>query len=79
MLITFSLISVAYTDVVQLICIAVGLWLTVPFSLTNEHVESIGARKEEWLGTLYGAKVGKWIDYAFLLVRTKYYVLTDIA
>ncbi|XP_066922543.1 high-affinity choline transporter 1-like [Clytia hemisphaerica] len=63
-----GLYSVAYTDVVQLICIAVGLWLTVPFSLTNENVESIGARKEEWLGQLYGAKVGKWIDYAFLLI-----------
>jgi len=63
-----GLYSVAYTDVVQLICIAVGLWLTVPFSLTNENVESIGTRKEEWLGQLYGAKVGKWIDYAFLLI-----------
>lgn len=63
-----GLYSVAYTDVVQLICIFIGLWLTVPFSLTSDYVNSISETKGEWLGQLYGAKVGKWIDYAFLLI-----------
>jgi len=66
-----GLYSVAFTDIVQLICIFIGLWLTVPFALSNEHVENITDTKSEWLGHLYGAKVGKWIDYAFLLVSQR--------
>ena len=63
-----GLYSVAYTDVVQLICIAIGLWLTVPFCLTHDYVTPISSTQSEWLGHLSGAKVGKWIDYAMLLV-----------
>lgn len=63
-----GLYSVAYTDVVQLICIFIGLWLTVPFALSNDLVENITDTKSEWLGSLHGAKVGKWLDYAMLLI-----------
>lgn len=63
-----GLYSVAYTDVVQLICIAIGLWLTVPFCLSHDHVAAISSTQSEWVGSLGGAKVGKWIDYAMLLV-----------
>lgn len=63
-----GLYSVAYTDVVQLGCIGVGLWLCVPFSLANEVTTNINETRDEWLGSLEGYKVGKWIDYAMLLI-----------
>jgi len=63
-----GLYSVAYTDVVQLACIAVGLWLCVPFALENEVTANINDTRSEWLGSLEGYKVGKWIDYAMLLI-----------
>ena len=63
-----GLYSVAYTDVVQLICIGVGLWLTVPFALDADDVTNINETRHEWLGSVKGAKVGQWIDYAMLLV-----------
>ena len=65
-----GLYSVAYTDVVQLICIGIGLWLTVPFALTNPKVEAITMTDHMWLGSLSSNEVGTWIDYAFLLVRS---------
>ena len=65
-----GLYSVAYTDVVQLICIGIGLWLTVPFALTNPKVEAITITDHMWLGSLSSNEVGTWIDYAFLLVRS---------
>ncbi|CAH1244555.1 SLC5A7 [Branchiostoma lanceolatum] len=37
-----GLYSVAYTDVIQLFCIFVGLWLSIPFALTNPLVSEIG-------------------------------------
>lgn len=33
-----GLYAVAYTDMVQLACMFVGLWLSVPFALTHENV-----------------------------------------
>ena len=63
-----GLYSVAYTDVVQLGCIGVGLWLCVPFALDNDVTANINDTKKEWLGELKGYEVGKWIDYAMLLV-----------
>lgn len=65
-----GLYSVAYTDVVQLICIGIGLWLTVPFALTNPKVKAITITDHMWLGSLSSNEVGTWIDYAFLLVRS---------
>eukprot|EP00111_Clytia_hemisphaerica_P022473 TCONS_00066089-protein len=63
-----GLYSVAYTDVVQLGCIAVGLWLCVPFSLSNDVTTSLSVTKTEWIGHLEGYRVGQWIDYAMLLI-----------
>ena len=65
-----GLYSVAYTDVVQLGCIGVGLWLTVPFALTHDRVENISDTGGKWLGTVKGREIGLWMDYAMLLVRT---------
>ncbi|XP_071946763.1 high-affinity choline transporter 1-like isoform X2 [Antedon mediterranea] len=63
-----GLYSVAYTDVVQLSCIGLGLWLSIPFAFTNEHVSSISLTKEDWLGSWDSRKSGIWVDYGFLLI-----------
>ena len=63
-----GLYSVAYTDVVQLFCIAVGLFLTLPFALLHPSVQKLSDTKEEWLGEIKGYETGKWIDYAMLLI-----------
>lgn len=63
-----GLYSVAYTDVVQLFCIAVGLFLTLPFALVHPAVKKISVTSTEWVGELKGYETGKWIDYAMLLI-----------
>jgi len=63
-----GLYSVAYTDVVQLFCIALGLFLTLPFALTNDNVAPISTTADQWRGKLEPYKAGKWIDYAMLLI-----------
>uniref|UniRef100_A0A0B6ZWB1 Uncharacterized protein n=1 Tax=Arion vulgaris TaxID=1028688 RepID=A0A0B6ZWB1_9EUPU len=64
-----GLYSVAYTDVVQLICIFIGLWICVPFAMTNEATTSITANSsEKWMGTLENIYIGNYIDYFLLLI-----------
>ncbi|XP_065065906.1 high-affinity choline transporter 1-like isoform X2 [Rhopilema esculentum] len=63
-----GLYSVAYTDVIQLICIFIGLWLTIPFAMSNPNVKSITSTKDEWLGTFDVERTGEWMDYAMHLV-----------
>ncbi|XP_028407780.1 high-affinity choline transporter 1-like [Dendronephthya gigantea] len=63
-----GLYSVAYTDVVQLICIFVGLWLTIPFAMTHSAVSSISTTKKTWIGEWDWKFTGVWVDYALLLV-----------
>ncbi|ELU03853.1 hypothetical protein CAPTEDRAFT_131610 [Capitella teleta] len=68
-----GLYSVAYTDVIQLICIFVGLWLCVPFALTHEAVSSISSTisgPDGWLGedNLSGSYIGMYIDSGLLLI-----------
>uniref|UniRef100_H3AM95 Solute carrier family 5 member 7 n=1 Tax=Latimeria chalumnae TaxID=7897 RepID=H3AM95_LATCH len=66
--------SVAYTDVVQLACIFIGLWLCVPFALGNPAVSNIGFTashelfQNPWMGRLDEAYAGKWWDTVLLLV-----------
>ncbi|KAJ8025463.1 High-affinity choline transporter 1 [Holothuria leucospilota] len=62
-----GLYSVAYTDVVQLICIFVGLWLCIPFAMTHKAVSPI-IENTAWLGTWDPKYAGVWIDFALLLV-----------
>ncbi|XP_052805566.1 high-affinity choline transporter 1-like isoform X1 [Mya arenaria] len=57
-----QMISVAYTDVVQLFFIMFGLALSIPFVLTNEHVGSIKATSDVWVGELPSSAVLPWID-----------------
>ncbi|CAH1794640.1 unnamed protein product [Owenia fusiformis] len=69
-----GLYSVAYTDIVQLICIFVGLWLSVPFAMTHEAVTPIaqtalpGEVTAGWVGTIAVKDIGTWLDYALLLI-----------
>ncbi|XP_067934602.1 high-affinity choline transporter 1-like [Watersipora subatra] len=75
-----GLYAVAYTDVVQLICIFVGLVVSAPFVLTNEHVRPIletaqnsvnenGTATTGWLGSLeVGPSIGYYIDTGLMLM-----------
>lgn len=65
-----GLYSVAYTDVVQLICIFVGLWVSIPFAFTNKAVVgSITVNStENWVKTLDATYAGMYIDSYLLLI-----------
>ncbi|XP_044222009.1 high-affinity choline transporter 1-like [Thunnus albacares] len=69
-----GLYSVAYTDVVQLFCIFLGLWLSVPFALSNPAVSDITVSAKEaiyqspWLGKIEPEDKWLWADNFFLLM-----------
>ncbi|GFQ90357.1 high-affinity choline transporter 1 [Trichonephila clavata] len=63
-----GLYSVAYTDVIQLFCIFIGLWLCIPFSLTNDAVGSLSLKDTDWIGSVEPAYVGQYMDYGLLLI-----------
>ncbi|OWK10057.1 SLC5A7 [Cervus elaphus hippelaphus] len=69
-----GLYSVAYTDVVQLFCIFVGLWISVPFALSNSAVADIGFTalhtkyQKPWLGTIEPFEIYTWLDSFLLLM-----------
>ncbi|CAJ1054922.1 high affinity choline transporter 1-like isoform X1 [Xyrichtys novacula] len=68
-----GLYSVAYTDVIQLTFMLLGLWLCVPFILTsptsaNFTVAAVSTLYQEpWLGKLELEQAGRWIDDVLLL------------
>ncbi|XP_050394898.2 high affinity choline transporter 1 [Patella vulgata] len=60
--------SVAYTDVVQLICIAIGLVAAVPFAMTHESV-NFERIQDSWRGEVKTSQIGLFIDvYGLLLL-----------
>ena len=64
-----GLISVAYTDVVQILFVIFGLSLALPFTMTHPAVSSIFADQGEapdWLGTVEHHEWGVWLDTALL-------------
>lgn len=63
-----GLYSVAYTDVIQLFCIFIGLWLCIPFSVGNSVVGSLSLGHNDWLGTVQLEDVGIYLDYGLLLI-----------
>ncbi|KAG9492511.1 high affinity choline transporter 1 [Eleutherodactylus coqui] len=69
-----GLYSVAYTDVVQLFCIFLGLWISVPFAMTHPAVTDItltaveGVYKDPWLGSITKEDAWSWIDSFLLLI-----------
>ncbi|XP_076602323.1 high-affinity choline transporter 1-like [Chaetodon auriga] len=69
-----GLYSVAYTDVVQLFCIFVGLWISVPFAMSNPAVSDISVTAKEtiyqspWLGKIEPEDKWLWLDNFCLLM-----------
>ncbi|KAH8278484.1 hypothetical protein KR018_003913 [Drosophila ironensis] len=63
-----GLYSVAYTDVIQLFCIFIGLWMCIPFAWSNEHVGSLSDLEVDWIGHVEPKKHWMYIDYGLLLV-----------
>ncbi|GCC24570.1 high-affinity choline transporter 1 isoform X1 [Chiloscyllium punctatum] len=69
-----GLYSVAYTDVVQLFCIFLGLWISIPFALLNPAVTDITITashevyQEPWLGHIETPDILTWIDNFLLLM-----------
>lgn len=63
-----GLYSVAYTDVIQLFCIFIGLWLCIPFSLEHPAVKSMSGDIHDWFGELPAWKLGQYLDFGLLLV-----------
>ncbi|XP_060079928.1 high-affinity choline transporter 1-like [Ylistrum balloti] len=62
-----GLYSVAYTDIVQLLLIAVGLVLAVPFAVTSPVVD-MSKVTTSWLGQVHTEHIGLYIDTIFLCV-----------
>ncbi|XP_030004188.1 high affinity choline transporter 1-like [Sphaeramia orbicularis] len=68
-----GLYSVAYTDVIQLIFMLLGLWICVPFILTSPSAANITAAavnklyQDPWVGKLELEDAGYWIDNLLLL------------
>ena len=63
-----GLYSVAYTDVVQLGFIFVGLWVAIPFALEHKSVGSIIVTWPEWRGSIDKSKIVGWLDGLLLLI-----------
>ncbi|XP_047431468.1 high affinity choline transporter 1-like [Mugil cephalus] len=68
-----GLYSVAYTDVIQLTFIVLGLWVCVPFILTSTYSANFTVaavtklHQEPWIGKLELKDVGRWVDELLLL------------
>lgn len=63
-----GLYSVAYTDVIQLFCIFVGLWMCIPFAWANDHVKSLSSMEVDWIGEVDPREQWYYIDYGLLLI-----------
>ncbi|KAM3183244.1 hypothetical protein ACTXT7_010730 [Hymenolepis weldensis] len=63
-----GLYAVAYTDVVQLFCIFVGLWLSIPFAMTHSAVHSISLNSTRWIGSIPASNVALYIDNLLMLI-----------
>lgn len=63
-----GLYSVAYTDVIQLFCIFIGLWMCIPFAWTNEHVASLTSMDVDWIGEIQSSEYFYYLDYGLLLI-----------
>uniref|UniRef100_A0ACB8FIX1 High affinity choline transporter 1 n=1 Tax=Sphaerodactylus townsendi TaxID=933632 RepID=A0ACB8FIX1_9SAUR len=72
-----GLYSVAYTDVVQLFCIFLGLWISVPFAMSHPAVTDIGITavhevyQKPWLGLIDTPDIYTWLDNFLLLASDK--------
>jgi len=67
-----GLVSVAYTDVIQIFFIVIGLFLALPFALSHSAVADIYSAKLQdgltpvWYGAVAEHEWGQWMDHALL-------------
>ncbi len=62
------MMAVAYTDILQLLLIVVGLVLSIPFIMSHPAVESIAITSETWRGNLDMKFSGLWTDLLIAMV-----------
>ncbi|XP_054930611.2 high-affinity choline transporter 1-like [Dermacentor andersoni] len=65
---TGGLYSVAYTDVIQLLAIFFGLWLSVPFAMFHEAVGPISYPRNDFVGSVKWKDFGTYWDSMLLLM-----------
>ncbi|XP_037505715.1 high-affinity choline transporter 1 [Rhipicephalus sanguineus] len=65
---TGGLYSVAYTDVIQLLAIFFGLWLSVPFAMFHEAVGPISYPMNDFVGSVEWKDFGTYWDSMLLLM-----------
>ncbi|XP_064458672.1 high-affinity choline transporter 1-like isoform X1 [Ornithodoros turicata] len=65
---TGGLYSVAYTDVVQLGAIVFGLWLCIPFILSQKYVGKVNFPSNDYVGSLDWGQFGAYWDSMLLLM-----------
>ncbi|KAH7983629.1 hypothetical protein HPB52_013193 [Rhipicephalus sanguineus] len=66
--VTGGVYSVAYTDVVQLSFMFIGLWICVPFMFLNGHIDPIlTLPKDELLGSVATNEIPSYVDTMLLL------------
>lgn len=63
-----GLYSVAYTDVIQLFCIFIGLWICIPYASKHENVGNMTLTSIDWIGEIETSKIWYYIDYGLLLI-----------
>ncbi|XP_076365528.1 high-affinity choline transporter 1-like isoform X2 [Tachypleus tridentatus] len=61
-----GLYSVAYTDIIQLFCIFIGLWLCIPFTLSHEAVGTLSSI--DFVGSVKLSDAGINVDIWLLLI-----------
>ncbi|XP_037269618.2 high-affinity choline transporter 1 [Rhipicephalus microplus] len=66
--VTGGVYSIAYTDVVQLSFMFIGLWICVPFMFINKHMDPIlSLPKDELLGSVATNEIPSYVDTMLLL------------
>ncbi|XP_023932837.1 high-affinity choline transporter 1-like [Lingula anatina] len=63
-----GLYSVSYTDVMQMIFIFLGLWITIPFAMTSPYMTSLSETSQNWIGTIHSRDVSTYVDVTLQLV-----------
>ncbi|XP_077387311.1 high-affinity choline transporter 1-like [Festucalex cinctus] len=69
-----GLFSVAYTDIIQLTLMFFGLWLCVPFLLTNPYSADITTTalnftyQAPWVSSIDSDRTWRWIDQTLVLI-----------
>ncbi|XP_049520883.1 high-affinity choline transporter 1-like [Dermacentor silvarum] len=55
--------SVVYTDIFQLTSTAIGLWVCVPYVLTNSAAGQLGPPQDDWIGMIENKDLSQIFDH----------------